>query len=426
MLPEVAPAAAPAPTLLPGGALDDPRRRVATCAGVVALAAGLALYGASTTLAATATGLTLVSAVALPLWLYALRPRGAALVLVAVAALLVPLAVRTANLAADPAAQESAHDGGVLVTGTAADGLLDGRNPYTARYDDVLPPAWQVLEMTPGERTPNPVVDHMPYLPGAFLVAVPGALLERAVGVGGDPRWVMGALVVAAVVALARRPEEAWARAAALFAFGSAFVVGYAAWGTNDAAVAALLVLAACGARRHPGGAGLALALAVSYKAPLAVAAVPWAVWVVRTDGWRALRRWWTLPAALAASTVPFLVWSPSALVEDTLAFWAGRTDRPFPASGLGLAYRLPDLMEGPLGAVVTLACAVGGLAAAVALVRRFAHPAILPVAAAVSLLGLLVPARTFQPNYLAVVVGGLACGWLLLGRTAAEGDDRS
>ncbi|HYI63163.1 MAG TPA: hypothetical protein VEW93_15335 [Acidimicrobiales bacterium] len=400
--------------VLPGGTFEDPTRRGAAFAGVLVAAAGLALYGSSATTAASVLSLSVVSGLALPLWLVALRPRRAALVGVALLALLVPLAVRTADLAAHPGPQESAHDGGVHVTRAGAEDLLAGRNPYAQPFADDLPPAWARINVVPGQVTPNPVVDHLPYLPGAVLVAVPGVLLERALGVGGDPRWVMGLFVLAAVVALARRPEEAWARAAAIVAFGSASVVVYAAWGTNDAAAAALVVLAALGARRHPGWAGAALALAVSYKAPLALGLVPWAVWVVRRDGWAGLRPWGTAPALLAATTLPFLAWSPGDLVTDTLRFWTGTTGTPFPASGLGLGYRAPDLMESPLGPVVTVALAAAGLAGAVALARRVAHPAVLPVASALVLLGLLVPARTFQPNYLGLLSGCLACGWLL------------
>lgn len=400
-------------TLLPGGTFEDPARWVAAFVGVLVATAGLALYGTTTTVASSVLALGLVTGLAVPLGLVALRPRSGAVVALAVLALVVPLGLRTAGLAADTGSQESAHDGGVHVTRAAAEDLLAGRNPYAQSFADDLPASWATVHVVPGEATPNPVVDHVPYLPGAFLVAVPGVLLDRALGVGGDPRWVMGAFVVAALVALARRPEEAWARAAAVVAFGSASVVVYAAWGTNDAAAAALVVLAALGARR-PGWAGVALALAVAYKAPLALALVPWGVWVVGRDGWPGLRRWWSVPAVLVVTTLPFLAWSPGDLLDDTVRFWTGSTDTPFPASGLGLAYRAPGVMEGTVGAAVTVACAAAGLAAAVLLARRVAHPAILPVAAALVLTGLLVPARTFQPNYLALLTGCLACGWLL------------
>lgn len=404
--------------LLPGGTFDDPTRRVTAFAGVLIATVGLALYGTTTTVAGSVLALGLVSGVAVPLWLVALRPRGMAVLVLAALALVAPLGLRTAELVADTGTQESAHDGGVHVTRAAAEDLLAGRNPYAQSFADDLPVSWTTVHVVPGEATPNPVVDHLPYLPGAVLAAVPGVLLDRVAGVGGDPRWVMGACLVAALVALARRPEEAWARAAAVAAFGSASVVVYAAWGTNDAAAAALVVLAALGARR-PGWAGIALALAVAYKAPLALALVPWGVWVVRRGDWPALRRWWTLPAALVLTTLPFLAWSPGDLLDDTVRFWTGSTDTPFPPSGLGLAYRAPGLMEGPVGVAVTVACAVAGLAAAVALARRVAHPAVLPVASALVLTGLLVPARTFQPNYLALLTGCLACGWLLASRPA-------
>ena len=413
------PVARAAPDLLPGGALEDPARRRALLVAVAVVALGLGLYGSTTTTTSSAVALWVVTGVGVPLGLVALRPRGALVTLLAVAALLGPLALRTSELVARPGPpQEASHDGGVYVTRAAADDLLGGRNPYAASFADDLPTSWAQLQVVPGRTDPNPVVDHLPYLPGAVLAAVPGVLVERAVGVGGDPRWVMGLLVAAGLVALARRPEEAWARAAAIVAFGNAFVVIYAAWGTNDAAAAAAVVVAMALARRHPAVAGLALALAVSYKAPLAAGLVPWAVYEARHHTWvGALRRWWTLPAALVASCLPFLVWSPSAFRADTVDFWLGTGPDAFPASGLGLGYRAPELMSGPLGLAITAALALGGLAAGVALVRKVDHEAVLPVAAAVVLLGLLVPARTFQPNYLALVSGMLATGWLLAGR---------
>lgn len=391
------------------------------------LAVSVALYGFTTasTVPTSALSLWLASGLAVPLWLVALRPHGVLAVGLAVAALMVPLALRTAELVEQPGPpQEAAHDGGVHVTRAAADDLLLGRNPYSESFGDELPSSWLMLRVVPDTPTPNPVVDRMPYLPAAFLVAVPGVVLERVTGFGADPRWPMGMFIAGAVLALARRPEPGWARGAAIMAFGSSFVVIYAAWGTNDAAAAALLTLAALGTARRPGWAGAALALAVAYKAPLALALVPWVVWLVHRGGWAALRPWWTAPALLAVTTLPFLAWSPGDLLDDTLWFWAGRGDVPFPASGLGLGYRWPGLMEGLPGALVTLAFLVGALAAAVALARRVDHVGILPVSSALALLGLLIPARTFQRNYLALVAGLLAAGWLVVGAHLGTGDD--
>lgn len=405
----------PSEDLLPGGLLDDPGRRMAAIGAVLVVALGLAAYGAVTTFTPAMAAMWIAAGVGVPLGLVALRPRGNLVLVVALVALVVPLGIRTSNLVERPGPPaEASHDGAVFVTRAAGEEILAGRNPYRSRYADDLPESWQVLHVIPGEETPNPVIDHFPYLPGAALVTVPGVLLERVIGIGGDPRWVMGLMLVAAMAALARRPEPAWARGAAMTAFGSAFVVIYAAWGTNDAAAAALVVLAMAAARDRPGWAGVALALAVSYKAPLALALVPWAVWVVDRGGWAALRRWWSFPATLAATCLPFLLWSPSAMVEDTVAFWAGAGDTAFPTSGLGLPVHAPGLMEGVAGPVITAALLVAGLASATVVVRRFDHVAVLPVASALVLLGLFIPARTFQPNYLGLITGLLATGWLV------------
>ncbi|WCO69079.1 hypothetical protein PO878_10110 [Iamia majanohamensis] len=378
------------------------------------------LAGAGSVLART-TATWVITGVGVPVLLWAYRPRSLLVVALALAAVIAPQVPRSLALAGDAGSQRAAHDGGVHVTGAAAEALLEGQNPYEVSYRGALPDAWTSLEV--GEDSfPNPVVDHMPYLPAAFLVAVPGVALEGLTGVGGDTRWTMGLLVLAALVVVARRPERPWARAATIVAFGSSFAAIYAAWGTNDVAAAALVGLAALGAARHPAWAAAALVLAVSYKAPLVVGLVPWSVWVVQREGWRGLARWWPLPVGLALTMVPFLLWSPGPFVDDTVGFWSGTTAGSFPASGLGLGFRAPGLMTGAPGAAITLGAAAVGLVAAVALVRRAPHPAVLAVAAAVALLGVLVPARTFQPNYLALVTGLLAFGWLAVD---APGRDR-
>jgi uncharacterized membrane protein len=264
-----------------------------------------------------------------------------------------------------------------------------------------------------GTKVGNPVRHHFPYLPAAAAVHVPFVVGARALGVTWDPRILGWLVLVAAVVVLARRPEPAWQRLGAIAGVGGAFSIVYLAWGTNDLFAAALVVLALCLADRHPGWAGATLAVALSAKVLLLVLVPPLAVVIVATGGVGALRRWWPCPAVLAATCLPLFVAGPGAFIDDTVWFNLGKAKPLMPTSGIGLPAAYPGTFHGPLLGLVTLA----GIAAAVALpllaVRRWPSVWVAGASAGAALLGLLVPARTFQTNYLVLVAVLVPLAWL-------------
>ena len=186
----------------------------------------------------------------------------------------------------------------------------------------------------------------------------------------------------------------------------------YLAWGTNDLFAAALVVLALCWARDRPGLAGVTLAVALSTKVILAVVLPPLVFAVVLAGGWAAIRRWWTLPAALVLSCLPFLVAAPGDLLDDTIWFNLGRSKPLMPVSGIGLPAAFPGVVHGPILALISIAglalCVLGPLWA----VRRWPSVWTAGSAAAVGLLGLLIPARTFQTNYLVLVAVLVPLAW--------------
>ena len=227
-------------------------------------------------------------------------------------------------------------------------------------------------------------------------------------------------------LALARRAGPEWARLGSVLTFAGAFSLVYLAWGTNDSMALCFFLGALLLAEDHPGWAGAALAVAISYKFLFLVAVPPLTVVLVARGGWAGLRRWWTAPAVLVASSIGFLVAAPRAFVEDVLWFNLGRTKPLMPTSGMGLPATHPDLFHGPVLALATLA----GLAVAVGLVPWLAHRygsiALVGPLTSLALLGILVPARTFQGNYLVLVVGSLATGWWLAPAAPGAGDDGS
>ncbi|QXC61710.1 hypothetical protein KSP35_02360 [Aquihabitans sp. G128] len=312
-------------------------------------------------------------------------------------------------------ARDRNHDGGVYVTREAARLALHGEDPYTARYAAVLPESWARVQGADGRRVANPVIDHEPYLPLSFLVQAPFVLVADAVGATWDPRILAWAALAALAVALARRPGSAAARLGAVLVAGNAFTFTYLAWGTNDSLAACAFLASLLLARRRPGWAGAALAVAISCKFLFLVAVPPLLVVVLARQGWAGVKRWWTAPALLAATCLPFLAWSPRAFVDDVLWFNLGKTKPLMPTSGLGLPAVAPGAFHGLLLGLATLA----GLAIAFGLVPWLAHRlrslAWVGPLTALGLLGLLVPARTFQWNYLVLVVAAAASGWWAL-----------
>lgn len=416
---------APPSEARPGATDDSPTpSRHGLMAAVLVAAVGVWLAGMASGAIGGLSALWLVTGVAVPLAFVTVRPRMGTVGLGIVLVLAVGLpAQRVIDNIADPAdGQLAAHDGGVIVTRAAAEDVVAGRNPYSQSFHDDLPEVWRDISVDGVEGFVNPIRSVYPYLPGAFLAMTPLAAVSGSDSLG-DPRWVMLATFVAACVVIARRPEPPWARAAALSASSGLIVSIHLGYGTNDTWAASLFVLGALALDRRPRVAGVLLALAVSVKFLLLPPIALWLAWRFRVEGMAVLRRLWTLPATLVATCLPFLLWAPGDFLNDTLLFWLGRNDEPFPTSGFGLAAAASGVFHGPVLALATVACAVIGVVAAAAVVRRFAHPAALPPAAALVVLGLLVPARTFQGNYLAMIAGLLATGWLVVGARAADAD---
>lgn len=365
----------------------------------------------------------LLTAVALPAVLRVLRP-GRWVVAVALVLVVVPVALEVHENFTDDAKLNWTrdHDGGVIATRAAAREVMAGRNPYRADYTEALPPWWRTLGVN-DEPSVNPLVEHFPYLPGAFLVQVPFLAVGDLIGLEWDPRLLGLGLLAVTAVTFARRPEAPWARASAILTLGSAFTVAFASWGRNDAIPSTLFILACFSAVRRPRLAALMIGVAISFKFLFLVALPPLAWWVVDRQGWPALKRWWPAPAFLAATCLPFLLADPGAFVEDAVLFNFGLTDLVYPASGIGLPVLAPDVFQGPILAVATLVCEALALTAPVLVARRAGRLTAVPVAAAVGLWFLVLPSRTFQHDYLGFLVVLCSTLWLYLDRSLPDPD---
>lgn len=402
-------------------------------AGLAAIIAGLVvLVLPSSPLWLVLAGLSVVFALGVPLLLSS-SPMAAKMALpLAVAAVAVLGAwAPYARATGGGEERDRTHDGGVIVTREAARLTVRGENPYTARYDDVLPPSWAQVQGVDGDLVANPVIDHAPYLPASFLIQVPFDEASGLLGIEWDPRVLGWLALVGTSVALAVRPGPAWARVGAVATLANAYTFTYLAWGTNDSLAVCAFVLALvladglAGSRPRPGWAGVALAVAISCKFLFLVTLAPLAVIVGVAGGWVALRRWWTLPATLALTCLPFLAWSPSAFLDDVLWFNLGRTEPLMPTSGLGLPAVAGDLFTGPLLGVTTVLGFAIAFGAVPWLAARRRSLAWVGPLTSLALLAILIPARTFQTNYLVLVVAAAASAWWLVSDVVAPSTGR-
>ena len=211
----------------------------------------------------------------------------------------------------------------VIITEGAAAEFLAGRDPYAAHFGSA--------ELAGG--TPS-IAEHFPYLPGMAVFGLPRALAPRSPWTDGRIYFsLVTALATGAALALWRAHPSARLLALQLLVVlptGAALLV----IGGDDVAVLALCLLGLVLAQRGRRGASLA---AVAGAASLKLTAWPVLLALVIADP--RVRRGTAGRARLAlAAAFLGLVMLPAAahpthFAEDVLAFPAGRTALPSPAT---------------------------------------------------------------------------------------------
>lgn len=276
----------------------------------------------------------------------------------------------------------------VLLTDAAAGRLLQGLDPYGHDYLDspLLRQFWAP------ELPVNPLLAHYPYPPGMILLAAP----LHAAGLGVAWLWVP------AIAVLAAAAYSAAGRAGVVaVALNPLLLIDYLSLLNDLFFLAAGLGAVALLRRRRGLEAGLLVGLALALK-QTAVVLLP----AIAFLAWRARR---APPAAagaalaLAVLALPFLLWSPTAFVSDTAAYFYGSGVDAFPIRGFGL----PGLL----------------LAAGVIPSRWASFPSAmlqLPVLAAILVIGFAGLRRTFSWPRLWLWSASAAAVLFFLGRTLA------
>jgi hypothetical protein len=241
------------------------------------------------------------------------------------------------------------HDGGVIVTGKATEELLAGHNPYAVSYAGSLRGSALLID---GTWTENPILDHYPYSPGAFLIQLPFSAVALTLGHAPETRWLYLLVYVAAGVGLARWSLRARGDLLVpLLLLANPLFLPFLWQGETDVLLlAGLTGLTWALHRGRPVPAAFALGAALSVKLLLAPFALVFLVWLA-ARAWRgvldratALRVGGALALPVAVTAAPFLLWNAGAMVQDVVLFHAGLAPPRYPIVGAGFPALLFDI----------------------------------------------------------------------------------
>jgi hypothetical protein len=286
----------------------------------------------------------------------ALRPRVVVAVLVAVGATLIPTGVEIARRVELGWGRHAQSE--VIITEEAARALLrHGRDPYVATY-----------EHTPLAGRPIGTTTHYAYLPGMWIYGAPSALAGRSWWTDARLWFALGGLVAFGLAIRRWRDPTLQLRASLPMVVWPTGALLIATGGDDIPALGLVLLGATYAAEDRPTAAGVALGLACATKQPCLLALAFIAVGLAGAQGvdvWacRAARRMCSIAIAIAVAVVlPFVLWNPSAFVEDAVRFPLGigqsKTSAGTPTLGSALMH-----MSGPAKPAMALLL-VGTIAA--------------------------------------------------------------
>lgn len=244
----------------------------------------------------------------------------------------------------------NANDG-IVQSVEAAKLLLRGQNPYTADFGrtafSVFPAAsWDGSTDRPQPR--NLAFDHYVYLPLIFLIQAPLVLLSTVTGLSVDYQ-TLPLIFFLASLALLLLVSPSWSqRTTMLFlTIGTPFIWVYALGGYSEFIVLLPLVAAFIAVDRNKpimGSIFFGLALATKQTAWLLLPL--WLYWLWRRN--RAAKNssatWRQAAVAMGAAGIlilPFFLWNPGAMYDDTIRYLSGTIPMSYPISNVTLAQYL-------------------------------------------------------------------------------------
>ena len=234
------------------------------------------------------------------------------------------------------------HDGGVQ-TEDAIHALQKGNNPYGFDYSSG--PFGAFPDTFSQATRVNPAWNHYVYLPLQLVIGAPLDWLSRATIGWFDIRFLylasFLALIVSAIFLV--KDSKKVPILLILLLFNPYFIQFFIA-GFNDVFFLAWIALAAVFLQRKKmTTAAVFVGLAIASKQP-ALFIVPFflAYVFIASDTKERVRK--TVTAALVSAAVvalivgPFVIWSPSRFIDDTLRYATGSAPQSYPISGFGVS----------------------------------------------------------------------------------------
>ena len=244
----------------------------------------------------------------------------------------------------------------VLVIEGSAQALVSGLDPYAASFASGPLGTW-----------PAGTAGHVPYLPGMFLFGLPRALAGPGPFTDARLAFALASLAVAFAALWLAKPPPGRGLTAMLVVLALPTGARYMAGGGDDVTVLSLLLFSlVLMRRREPGAAGIAAGLAAVIK-QTAWPLLPFLVIAARDRAGRpaARKTLAALSVVIVPVVLPFLVWNPTAFVEDVILFPLGLARQPTlaasPSPGSLVAEALPVpkvVVAGALLLIVLLAAA--------------------------------------------------------------------
>ncbi len=237
------------------------------------------------------------------------------------------------------APKNALHDE-LLQTETALEGIEQGINPYQRDYTGTLVETWlgnlRHLSWVNGE---HPALHHYVYLPGLLVLSLPFHALIHLTGWYDQRIVYLIAFVILLVLAwraLARSPvREPLLLLLVLNPLNRAIFVGL-----NDLPMLLLLAITGFAIIRRRfllAAAAYGLALVTKQPAWFTVPFVlPLLVQRVRAAGQSWPRTLGVMAGVALAVALPFVLWSPSAIYDDTIGFFTSGRSYPIIGEGLG------------------------------------------------------------------------------------------
>lgn len=307
----------------------------------------------------------------------------------------------------------------LLLTEVALDGLVVGVNPYDRTYDGTIVDDWFGHASQLGYANGvYPGRDHYVYAPGLLLISLPVYGSVRLFGDWYDQRLVYLLvyilLLLVAARSVARQPHgEALTIAFGLGPWFASLFIGF-----NDVVVSTLLIMAGFALARRSWLAGplLGLALATKQSAALSVPFFAPLFFLIGGRRW-GIRSLLGAAAIVGLTVVPFVLWSPQAIIDDTIGFFFGR-DYPISGEGFSELLRLTGVVGRDQVFPFWLTAAIAGGAAALfgwrrVVRRRTASAGLVATAATVAAVWFF--SRYFHPHHfdatMILLTGGLLVG---------------